>query len=56
MSQRSIYLRDQAATCQGRAENIGDGETLEGLQILTAELAMRAVAIENKQPGYGAGL
>jgi hypothetical protein len=46
MSQRSVYLRDEAAKCRQHADNIGDAETQEELRNLAAEYIERATNIE----------
>jgi hypothetical protein len=54
MSERSIYLRDQADKCRWHAKNIADAETQEQLRILAAQYIMQAVAIESEEPSYRA--
>jgi hypothetical protein len=54
MSERSIYLRDQADKCRRHAGHIGAGETQEQLLTLAAEYIMRAVAIESEERFYDA--
>jgi hypothetical protein len=49
MSERSIYLRDQADKCRWHAQNIGDAETQEALRNLAAEYVERAIQIESKE-------
>ena len=49
MSQKSIYLRDQAKKCEVHAKNIADTETQEALRRLAAEYVERATAIENQE-------
>ena len=49
MSERSIYLRDQADKCRWHAKNIGDAETQEALRKLAAEYVERAFEIESKE-------
>jgi len=48
MSERSIYLRDQATKCRWHANNIGDPVTQAELRKLAAEYIERAAEIENK--------
>jgi len=52
MSERSIYLRDQAAKCRWHADQIADSETKERLQTLAAEYIERAAMIESGEPSY----
>jgi len=49
MSERSIYLRDQAAKCQWHADRITDPETQVQLRKLAAEYVVQAKRIENKE-------
>jgi hypothetical protein len=49
MSERSIYLGDQADKCRWQAKNIGYAETQEALRKLAAEYVERAVEIEGKE-------
>jgi hypothetical protein len=49
MSERSIYLRDQADKCRAHANAISDAETQEQLRKLAAEYVERAVDIESKE-------
>ena len=49
MSQRSIYLRDQAAKCRQHAIQIDDTQTQDALRKLAAEYIERAVEIESKE-------
>jgi hypothetical protein len=49
MSERSIYLRDQADKCRRHAGLIGDPETQVQLRKLAAEYIERAAEVENKQ-------
>ena len=51
MSERSIYLRDQAAKCEWHAQNIGDSETQKRLRKLAAEYVVQAHEIESKESG-----
>ncbi len=46
MSQRSVYLRDEADKCRQRANNLGDSQTQEALRKLAAEYIERATSIE----------
>jgi hypothetical protein len=46
MSERSIYLRDQAAKCEWHAKHIGDTETQIELRKLAARCIDEAAAIE----------
>jgi hypothetical protein len=54
MSERSIYLRDQADKCGGHARAITDPYTRAELQKLAAEYIVRAAEIESEGPSYGA--
>jgi hypothetical protein len=54
MSERSLYLRDQAAKCQQHAVSLTDVQTQDELLKLAAEYIMRAVEIENQEPRCGA--
>jgi hypothetical protein len=49
MSDRSIYLRDQADKCQWHARRIMDDETKTQLQKMAAEYIERAAEIESKE-------
>jgi hypothetical protein len=49
MSERSIYLRDQAAKCQWHANNIADTETQAELRKLASEYVAEAVDIEARE-------
>jgi hypothetical protein len=49
MSERSIYLRDQAAKCEWHAQNVGDSETQVELRKLAFEYIVEAVEIETKE-------
>jgi hypothetical protein len=49
MSERSIYLRDQAEKCRWHANNIGDAETQVELRKLADEYTVQAVDIESKE-------
>jgi hypothetical protein len=52
MSERSIYLRDQAAKCRAHADSMTDSETQGELRDLAAKFIMRAVMIESEEPQY----
>jgi hypothetical protein len=49
MSERSIYLRDQAAKCEWHPNNLSDAETQARLRKLAAEYIVEAVEIESKE-------
>ena len=49
MSERSVYLRDQAAKCRSHARMIGNPETQVELLKLAAEYEVRAGAIESEE-------
>ncbi len=49
MSERSIYLRDQAAKCLRHAIALSDVQTQAELRKLAAEYAERAAEIESKE-------
>jgi hypothetical protein len=49
MSDRSIYLRDQADKCQWQARRIMDKETQTQLRKMAAEYIERATEIESKE-------
>jgi hypothetical protein len=49
MSERSIYLRDQAAKCREHAVMLTDAQTQDELLKLAAEYMMRATEIETKE-------
>jgi hypothetical protein len=51
MSERSIYLRDQAQKCLWHADNMKDPEREEQLRVLAAEYIMQAVKFESEEPG-----
>jgi hypothetical protein len=53
MSDRSIYLRDQAAKCRWHANNIGDTQTQVALRKLAAVYVAEAEDIEAKAGGKG---
>jgi hypothetical protein len=50
MSERSIYLRDQAAKGRWHADNISDLETQAALRKLAAEYVTQAAAIDALEP------
>ena len=56
MSQRSIYLREQAAKCEWHAQNMGDSETQVRLRKLAAEYVAQADDIESRESGGQDGL
>jgi hypothetical protein len=49
MSDRSIYLRDQAAKCLSYASQMSDPETQSQLRKLAIEYAARAAEIEGAE-------
>jgi hypothetical protein len=49
MSERSTYLRDQAAKCEWHANLMGDAATQGALRQLAAEYIAEAVEIESKE-------
>jgi hypothetical protein len=49
MSERSIYLRDQAAKCQWHADRMTDHEMRAKLLKLAAEYTVQAAEIESKE-------
>jgi hypothetical protein len=49
MSERSIYLRDQADKCRRHANAMSDAQTQEELRKLAGEYVVRAAAIENQE-------
>jgi len=49
MSERSIYLRDQADKCRQHADTIWDDQTREELRKLAAVYIARAEQIESKE-------
>jgi hypothetical protein len=53
MSERSVYLRDQAEKCRARAARMTDEETRQQLHVLAVEYTMRAVMVESDEPSYG---
>jgi hypothetical protein len=54
MSERSIYLRDQAAKCEWHANNVGDAETQVELRKLASEYIAEAAEIEKQRVNRGA--
>jgi hypothetical protein len=48
MSERSVYLRDQAAKCRWHASQLGDVETQIELRELADEYVARAEDMESK--------
>jgi hypothetical protein len=49
MSERSVYLRDQADKCRWHASHIGDLETQVELRELADEYIVRAEDIESQE-------
>jgi hypothetical protein len=49
MSERSIYLRDQADKCRWHADRITDAETQERLRKLAAEYIERAALVDDSK-------
>jgi hypothetical protein len=49
MSERSIYLRDQADKCRRHAEALNDAYTQGELRKLAAEYVVQAAEIESKE-------
>jgi hypothetical protein len=49
MSERSIYLRDQATKCRGHADSMTDLETQAALRRLAAGYVAQAEAIEESE-------
>jgi len=49
MSERSTYLRDQAAKCRRHADGLTDIETQAQLRKLAAEYILQALDIESKE-------
>jgi hypothetical protein len=49
MSERSIYLRDQAAKCRWHADAITDTKTQAALRKLATEYVAKAADIERKE-------
>jgi hypothetical protein len=50
MSERSIYLRDQAAKCRAHANSMTDAETQTALRKLADKYVTQAVVIEASEP------
>jgi hypothetical protein len=50
MSERSIYLRDQAVKCRWHANNLSDAEAQAALRKLATEYVAQADAIDNSEP------
>jgi hypothetical protein len=55
MSERSIYLRDQAAKCRWHASQIGNVETQIELRKLADEYVVRAEDIESNDIAITSG-
>ena len=53
MSERSIYLRDQADKCRAHASGIGDAQMQGELRQLAAEYVEQAGLIESKEKPTG---
>jgi hypothetical protein len=51
MSERSVYLRDQADKCRRHAHDMTDSYTQDQLRVLAADYIMQAVEIENEERG-----
>jgi hypothetical protein len=51
MSERSIYLRDQAVKCRWHADNMTDLQTKAELRKLASEYDTQAGTIESKGAG-----
>jgi hypothetical protein len=51
MSDRSVYLREQAAKCRWHAKNLADVETQAELRQLADEYVDKATEIEAKENG-----
>jgi hypothetical protein len=49
MSERSIYLRDQAIKCRHHADHLTDAETQAQLRKLAREYDEKAAQIEGKE-------
>jgi hypothetical protein len=49
MSERSIYLREQAAKCEWHAKNLSDVQTQVGLRKLADEYVEQATEIETAE-------
>jgi hypothetical protein len=54
MSERSIYLRDQAAKCRWHADKLTDPVTQAELRRLADEYVERAAALESEDPAVKA--
>jgi hypothetical protein len=54
MSERSLYLRDQADKCRRHAAALTDAYAQAELRKLAVEYIMRAVEIESEEPSYRA--
>jgi hypothetical protein len=50
MSERSIYLRDQAAKCRAHANSMTDAETQAALRKLADKYVAQAAVIEASEP------
>jgi hypothetical protein len=51
MSERSTYLRDQAAKCHWHAQNLSDAKTQAELRKMADEYIEQAVEIESSKAG-----
>lgn len=49
MSERSLYLREQAAKCQAHAFAMNNVATRDELRKLAAEYLVRAAALDSKE-------
>jgi hypothetical protein len=49
MSERSVYLRDQAAKCRWHADRLMDSATKERLLKLAVEYMERAALVDNTE-------
>jgi hypothetical protein len=49
MSERSVYLRDQADKCRQHADTLHDAQTREELRKLAAVYVARAAVIESAE-------
>jgi hypothetical protein len=49
MSERSIYLRDQAVKCRWHADNMADLETKAELRKIASKYDVQAADIESKE-------
>ena len=52
MSERSVYLRDQAEKCRRHANSIDDPQTKEELRKLASEYDGRAAETESKEKEF----